>query len=237
MKMKFLYPKKAKKNKKLWFLKSMNDSEKIVLYFVEKKDKKNINSFEFIDQKTFQKVDKIDIPFTHSQYTAMTLYKEEFIYAGQENGDIDVWDMKTQKCIKTLRGHKKSISSLSFIEKDKLVSGAKDEGHLYIWDVKNENEKIGRFNSEGIIIQTYKNSKNQLVVTSSNGVFVIDDCVIKNYSIDRKMEWTSSNVIIRKFDTNNYKTLQQLIGATRQNVITKIARNFGTGEQIYEEQK
>jgi len=106
-----------------------------------------------------------------------------------------------------LRGHKKSISSLSFIEKDKLVSGAKDEGHLYIWDVKNENEKIGRFNSEGIIIQTYKNSKNQLVVTSSNGVFVIDDCVIKNYSIDRKMEWTSSNVIIRKFDTNNYKTL------------------------------
>jgi len=49
MKIKFLYPKKAKKNKKLWFLKSMNDSKKIVLYFVEKKVKKNIYSFEFID--------------------------------------------------------------------------------------------------------------------------------------------------------------------------------------------
>jgi len=47
-----------------------------------------------------------------------------------------------------LTGHKKSISSLSFIEGDKLVSGTKDEGHLYIWDVaENKNEKIGRFNS------------------------------------------------------------------------------------------
>ena len=133
-----------------------------------------------------------------------------------------------------MRGHKKCISSLSFIEGDKLISGAEDEGHLYIWDVKNKNEKIGRFNSKGSIIQTYKNSQNQLVVTSSSGVFVIDDCVIKNYSIDREMKWTSSNIIIRQFDTNNHKTLEQVIGATRQNVITKIARNFDTGEHIYE---
>ena len=52
----------------------------------------------------------------------------------------------------------KSISSLSFIgrDMDQLVSGSDDIGHLDIWSTKT-NEKIGRFNTEGKIMDVKLN--------------------------------------------------------------------------------
>lgn len=71
--------------------------------------------------------------------------------------------MKECKHIHTLKGHKFEIKSLQFIgdNKEKLISGSTtDEGHLYIWDIKNNHEKIGRFNAPGNIFEVFRNSSN-----------------------------------------------------------------------------
>ena len=67
--------------------------------------------------------------------------KNIIIYTGLPNGDIYAFnaiDYMQTKYIQVLKGHKEKIKSFSFIgkKKDKLVSGAENEGHLYIWDIK-----------------------------------------------------------------------------------------------------
>jgi len=60
-----------------------------------------------------------------------------------------------------LKGHKHKINSLSLIgnNDEKLVSGSTDkEGYLYIWDIKDDHNKIGRFNSPGNILDVFRNT-------------------------------------------------------------------------------
>lgn len=63
-------------------------------------------------------------------------------------------------------------------------------------------------------------------MTSSSGVFVIDDCVIKNYSIYSDIQWAGNNVIVRKLNENEDSV--QIIGATSDNKIMRLTRNFTT---------
>jgi WD40 repeat protein len=72
-------------------------------------------------------------------------------------------------------GHKMEITSLTFIgrKKEQLVSGADKEGHLYIWNTKT-NTMIGRFNCPGTIIDVQQNRHKQLIITSNEGLYVIN---------------------------------------------------------------
>jgi WD40 repeat protein len=53
------------------------------------------------------------------------------IASGLFNGDIAIWNIKTQLCIATLKGHSESVSSLIQLKNGNLVSASHDDTLKY----------------------------------------------------------------------------------------------------------
>jgi len=49
--------------------------------------------------------------------------------------DIKIWDIQTEKCIKTLEGHSANVSSILLLSKNSLASGSLDK-KINIWDLQ-----------------------------------------------------------------------------------------------------
>jgi WD40 repeat protein len=53
------------------------------------------------------------------------------IASGLVGGDIEIWDIETQLCIATLKGHFDSVSSLIQLKNGNLVSASHDDTLKY----------------------------------------------------------------------------------------------------------
>jgi len=85
-------------------------------------------------------------------------------YYGDDKNWIYIWDLKTGKSIKTLKGHEKDVYTVAFSPDDKfLASGGKDET-IKLWDV-----------NSGKLIKTLKNHSDNVncVRFSSDGKYLV----------------------------------------------------------------
>lgn len=56
---------------------------------------------------------------------------------GGHNHNIHFWDLKTEKEVLTLPGHKNTVHSLAFSPKDGMFASASEDGEMLIWDLSN----------------------------------------------------------------------------------------------------
>lgn len=76
------------------------------------------------------KIDHFDFSPIYSFYTCKGM-----LFSGSHSGKIYVWNIETCKHIKTLEGHKNTVSSISMIA-DKLFSCSQVDHTVRVWDVK-----------------------------------------------------------------------------------------------------
>lgn len=82
--------------------------------------------------------------------------------ASASDSTVQIWDVNTLRQLKTLAGQKKKVSSLSFLNNDKIVSSSWD-GTICIWNITSgECEK--RINNEF----TYKKTKEPIGISFVN---------------------------------------------------------------------
>lgn len=82
-------------------------------------------------------------------------YNPQYLVSGSRDLTIKVWDMKTRRCLRTLKGHRRSVLCLQFDsspEEDIIVSGSSDSD-VIIW----------RF-STGDIIEVLKHAHQESVL-------------------------------------------------------------------------
>jgi len=56
------------------------------------------------------------------------------VVCGCIDRSIQVWDLKTNKCIKTLKGHTSDVISITKLNRTQLISGGYDRT-IRIWDL------------------------------------------------------------------------------------------------------
>jgi WD40 repeat protein len=66
---------------------------------------------------------------------SLCMLGDDKVIAGSEDKTIKVWNLKTYKCMKTLRGHNDEVKALTSISNVGFASGSKD-GCIKIWDSK-----------------------------------------------------------------------------------------------------
>jgi WD40 repeat protein len=56
-----------------------------------------------------------------------------FIAIGDEQGDLRLWDTKSQTIVEELKGHKARVNSIAFTQNDKLLASASYDGTVQLW--------------------------------------------------------------------------------------------------------
>ena len=73
-----------------------------------------------------------------------------------------------------------------------MASGTNCGQFIYIWNATTF-EKIARLNSVGCVKNIFLNEFHQLVISSTLGVYVVDDCKMNNYELMNSVHnWTSN---------------------------------------------
>jgi len=57
------------------------------------------------------------------------------------SGDVDLWDLRTQKLIHRLKGHKRDVGCLAFIPNSNLLVSGSEDHDLRLWDVSSRRLK------------------------------------------------------------------------------------------------
>ena len=70
----------------------------------------------------------------------------QFLATGDENGQVNVWDVRTQKIVAQLQGDPEYIAAVKFSSDNRILAGAGYEGKIKLWEVQNW-ERLGTLNS------------------------------------------------------------------------------------------
>ena len=88
------------------------------------------------------------------------------------SSSVSIISTETRKCIGSLEGHKKTVSSLLFLKNNRLISGSYD-GLLCVWDLQtmslvkalqHGSESNGKLNKEGAIVSLATDSEESFIL-------------------------------------------------------------------------
>lgn len=88
---------------------------------------------------------------------------------GNLDSTVRFWDVSTGMEIKSLRGHKESIESVSFSPNGKLLASASQDGTIRLWDTATGNH-LQTFTGNTIIFWSVSFSPDGKTIASGNGV-------------------------------------------------------------------
>lgn len=124
--------------------------------------------------------------FLFSLFPKFAIYSIDFspngkyIAIGGDKG-IEIWDLKKQKAIKSLNGHRKSVTSVSFSPNGKYLASTAFDGKVFLWDYQNELiiDTLKGYNGDQRSVSFSNNSK-YLASTGYDGKTVVWDMVTRN---------------------------------------------------------
>lgn len=97
--------------------------------------------------------------------TDIEFHENSHLFTGSEDGTICVWDTRSWECLKTLRGHKKAITSISVHPSAKLLLSVSKDKSLRTWNmVKGRAAYVTNLHVVADIVQWAPNGINFLVV-------------------------------------------------------------------------
>jgi WD40 repeat protein len=70
-------------------------------------------------------------------YSVAFSHDGKMIVTGGEEKRVEVWDVKSNKVVKTLAGNLRGVPSVAFSPDDRLIASAGHGGDISIWDVEN----------------------------------------------------------------------------------------------------
>jgi WD40 repeat protein len=101
--------------------------------------------FTFIDLNTYKVLSVLDLKKENSNSEVSTFKftpDGQYLVAGFWGGDIEIWDLKQKKLIRTLQGHiLNSVEDFSFDSQNQLISASGDMS-LKLWDWNTGNLKM-----------------------------------------------------------------------------------------------
>ncbi len=146
------------------------------------------------------------------------------ILSGDYSGNINLWDLKYQTLIKTIKAHNKPINSIKFSENGKRFSTCSMDSSVKIWD----------FNSGKLVDSVKIKTVPQIALFNKkeNGflIFTEDGDVLEKKFRYRKLS--------KKF-SNKQKFLDAILSYDKKNIITcdeksLKMRNYTSGETEWE---
>ena len=127
------------------------------------------------------------------------------IISGDYSGKINLWDLKYQTLIKSIKAHKKPINSIKFSENGKKFSTCSMDSSVKIWD----------FNSGKIIDSVKLQTIPQIALFNKNEngylIFTDDGDVLEKKFRNRRL--------LKKF-SNEQKILDAILSHDKKNIIT-----------------
>ena len=115
-------------------------------------------------------------------WSLLSLYDETAIMSASSDSSIKLWDLETQKCLSTLKGHEKDVISLEFIEGKRLLASGSRDSTIRFWDLASgecvqliyegenaikslksieESEKIVSLNEKGVVLYDVRKFKKE----------------------------------------------------------------------------
>jgi WD40 repeat protein len=87
------------------------------------------------------------------------------IATGSQDSNIKIWDTRSKNCVCTLKGHNKTITSLSFSSKGQMLVSTSDDGIVKVWSIMTY-KPLGEFKQPDISASVAKFSPtdNSLLV-------------------------------------------------------------------------
>lgn len=124
--------------------------------------------------------------FLFSLFPKFVIYSIDFspngkyIAIGGDKG-IEIWDLKKQKAIKSLNGHRKSVTSVSFSPDGKYLASTAFDGKVFLWDYQNELiiDTLKGYNGDQRSVSFSNNSK-YLASTGYDGKTIVWDMATRN---------------------------------------------------------
>jgi WD40 repeat protein len=92
------------------------------------------------------------------------------LFTGQEDGDIQIWDLPSFSISVEVKAHPKLVTSLMSFGQY-LASGSYYDKYVYVWDIQ-EQKQIGIINCRGPINNIFMNDSNEMIINSDEGIFV-----------------------------------------------------------------
>lgn len=98
--------------------------------------------------------------------TALEFCNESHLFSGSEDGTICVYDTRSWECLKTLRGHKKSINAFSVHPSAKLLLSVSKDKSLRTWNlVKGRSAYVTNIKADADIVMWTPDGSNFIVAT------------------------------------------------------------------------
>jgi len=84
------------------------------------------------------KMSKYGGHLTEIKFVEPGMYEEDtnLILTGSADTNVKIWDSRVRKCVKTFKGHTKSVNCGKFSPDSNWVVTGSDDGDIIIWDVK-----------------------------------------------------------------------------------------------------
>ncbi len=101
------------------------------------------------------------------------------IVAGQEDGNIAVWDTQSYKQTATIKNDSK-VMALIFNHEGSLIASGDNQGALFLWDPKTYQEKIHLQKNEAIYSIAFSPDDTKIVFGGNNKIISICDAITLN---------------------------------------------------------
>lgn len=89
------------------------------------------------------------------------------IVSGSGDGLINVWDIKSGRVLKTLKGHTEGILVIALTpDNSRIISGSQDNT-LKVWDLENENV-IASYKADGFISSCTISQDGELIIAGDS---------------------------------------------------------------------
>lgn len=99
-----------------------------------------------------------------------------------KRNEIDIWDIKTQKLLFTLKGHSNVVRSIAFSKNDKYLASVGEDNLINLWNIQ----------TGELIISFTENNEKEL----TSVIFSVDDKYLITGSQDKTIKyWNISNLI------------------------------------------
>ena len=103
-----------------------------------------------------------------------------YIVIGGDRG-IEIWDLKTQKVVKSLNAHNNSVSCVSFSPNGDYLASASSDEKVYLWDIKRGIIKYSLDGHNGSSrAVSFSNNSQYLASTGYDGKTIIWDIATGN---------------------------------------------------------